>query len=68
MMRVYAFLGGMWALMILGGGLAVAALGPLDLGPDNAWLNSPVKAIVAFLMVVLWVAVLVRVQRYILHK
>lgn len=65
-MRVYAFLGGMWALMILGGGLAVLVLGPLDLGDDAYWLNASVKAAAALLMVALWVYILIRVQRYIL--
>ena len=65
-MRVYVFLGGMWALMILGGGLAVMVLGPLDLGPERAWLNSPLKAAAAILMVVLWVYILVRLHRYLL--
>ena len=64
-MRVYAFLGGMGILMILGGGLAVLVLGPLDF-PDARWLNSPVKAAAALLMAVLWVYILVRIQRYML--
>ena len=67
-MRIYAFLGGMWALMILGGGLAGMVLGPLDLGPENAGLNPIVKAIAAILMVVLWVGVLVRMMKYILRR
>lgn len=65
-MRVYAFLGGMWALMILGGGLAVLVLGPLDLGGDAYWINAPVKAVAALLMVAAWVYILTRVQRYML--
>jgi flagellar biogenesis protein FliO len=54
--------------MILGGGLAVMVLGPLDVGPENAWLNPIVKAVAAVLMVVLWVWVLVRMMRYILRR
>ncbi len=67
-MRVYALLGGMWALMILGGGLAVMVLGPLDLGPGNAGLNSIIKAVAAVLMVALWVWLLVRMMKYILRR
>lgn len=65
-MRVYAFLGGMWALMILGGGLAVLVLGPLDLDGDAYWLNASFKAVAALLMVAVWVYILMRVQRYML--
>lgn len=67
-MRIYALLGGMWALMILGGGLAVMVLGPLDFGPGNAELNSIIKAVAAVLMVALWVWVLVRMMKYILRR
>ena len=67
-MRIYALLGGMWALIILGGGLAVMVLGPLDLGPENAGVSSIIKAVAAVLMVVLWIGVLVRMMKYILRR
>ena len=54
--------------MILGGGLAVMVLGPLDLGPQNAGLNSIIKAVAAVLLVALWVWVLVRMMKYILRR
>ena len=61
MMRIYAFLAAMWGLIILGGGVAVMVLGPLDFGPDDQQrtLASAVKAVVAVLLVVLWVFILV---------
>lgn len=62
-MRVYVFLGGMWGLIIIGGGLAVTVLGPLDLGTNN--VNAVVKGAVAILLVVLWVFLLVRLAKYI---
>lgn len=62
-MRIYAFLGGMWGLIIIGGGLAVTVLGPLDLGVYN--INAVVKGGVAILLVILWVFILVRLTRYI---
>ena len=66
-MRIYIFLGGMWVLIILGGGLAVTILGPLDLGEEHGWLNAPLKGGVAILMVILWVVILVRMKRYLLR-
>lgn len=65
-MKVYAFLAGMWALMILGGGLAIMVLGPLDVGSENIWLKPIIKATAAIAMVVLWVLVLVRMMGYVL--
>ncbi|MYB29747.1 MAG: hypothetical protein F4Y18_01745 [Cenarchaeum sp. SB0663_bin_5] len=62
-MRIYAFLGGMWGLIIIGGGLAVTVLGPLDLGAYS--INAVVKGGVAILLVILWVFILVRLTRYI---
>lgn len=62
-MRIYAFLGGMWGLIIVGGGLAVTVLGPLDLGVYS--INAVVKGGVAILLVILWVFILVRLTRYI---
>lgn len=62
---IYAFLIVMWVLIILGGGLAVLVLGPLDLGePYQSW-NSTLKGAVAIAMVVAWVILLVRLKRYI---
>lgn len=70
MMRIYAFLAAMWGLIILGGGVAVMVLGPLDFGQDDQQrtLASAVKAVVAVLLVVLWVFILVRLKRYIFRR
>lgn len=61
MVRIYLFLGGMWALIILGGGLAVTVLGPLDFGAPLA--NTLLKAVAAIALVVLWVMILVRLMK-----
>lgn len=69
-MRIYAFLAGMWALIILGGGMAVLALGPLDFGPEYHQRvgASVAKAMAAVLMVALWVVVLVRLKGYVFRQ
>lgn len=65
---IYVFLIVMWILIILGGGLAVLVLGPLDLGePYRSW-NSTAKALIAIGMVVSWVLLLVRLKRYIFRN
>ena len=65
---IYAFLIAMWALIILGGGLAVLVLGPLDLGePYRSW-NSTAKGLISIGMVVSWVLLLVRLKRYIFRN
>lgn len=69
-MRIYAFLTGMWALIILGGGMAVLVLGPLDFGPEYHHMvgASVAKAVAAVLMVALWVVVLVRLKGYVFRR
>lgn len=69
-MRIYAFLAGMWALIILGGGMAVLVLGPLDFGSEHhQMLGAAVaKAVAAILMVVLWVAILARLKGYVFRR
>lgn len=69
-MRIYAFLTGMWALIILGGGMAVLVLGPLDFGSEYHRMvgASVAKAVAAVLMVALWVVVLVRLKGYVFRR
>ena len=62
-MKIYAFLAGMWGLIIIGGGLAVTVLGPLDFGSPH--INTVIKAAVAILLVILWVFILVRFTRHV---
>lgn len=67
-MIIYVFLVVMWTLIILGGGMAVLILGPLNLGePYQSW-NSTVKALVAIGMVVSWVILLVKLKGYIFRN
>lgn len=60
----------MWCLIILGGGVAVLVLGPLDFG--NAYHErvgaSVAKAVAAITLVVLWIIVLVRLMRYVFRQ
>ena len=65
---IYAFLIAMWALIILGGGLAVLVLGPLDLGETYRFWNSTAKGLIAVGMVVSWVLLLVRLKRYVFRN
>ncbi len=64
MIRLYTFVLVMWALIILGGGVAVLVLGPLD--TQWGFGNSILKGGIAILLVILWVIILIRIRRIIL--
>ena len=65
--RMYAFVVGMWGLVIAGGGIAVLVLGSIriDDGADEVApvLLSGAKALAAVLLVVAWVYILEVVKR-----
>lgn len=68
---IYGFLFGMWILMLIGGGIVVTILGPLDIagfGEANWIINSGLKAVIAILLVVIWILVLMKLKNWIFRK
>ena len=61
----------MWILIIIGGGISVAILGPIQIsgyGTLDGILSSGIKAIIAILMVVLWIFILSKIKNWIFQK
>lgn len=61
----------MWILILLGGGIAVAILGPITIsgyGNFDMILTSGVKAIAAIAMVVAWIFILSKIKNWIFQK
>jgi len=61
----------MWALIIAGGGILVAILGPFSIsgyGDLDLLLTSILKAIIAIILVVIWVLVLSKLKNWIFKK
>ncbi len=57
--------------MIIGGGISVAILGPIQIsgyGNLDDILSSGIKAIIAILMVVLWIFILSKIKNWIFQK
>ena len=68
---IYGFLFGMWILMLLGGGIVVTILGPLNIpgfGDANWIINSGIKAVVAIILVIIWILVLLKLKKWIFRK
>ena len=58
---LFGFLFAMWALIIAGGGILVTILGPFSIsgyGDLDLLLTSILKAIIAIILIVIWVLVL----------
>ena len=68
---MFGFLFAMWALILLGGGIAVLVLGPISisgLGSFDWIVGSIIKASVAIILVVLWIIILLKMKNWIFRK
>ncbi len=61
----------MWCLLILGGGILVLILGPISIsgyGDFDYFLTSGLKAIIAIVLVIIWIIVLSKMKNKIFNK
>ena len=61
----------MWILLIIGGGIVVTILGPISVtgyGELNQIISSGIKAIIAVILVIVWIIVLSKMTKWIFHK
>jgi len=65
------FLCAMWMLILVGGGIVVTILGPISIsgfGELDWFIGSVIKAIVAIILVVIWILILSKVKNLIFKK
>ena len=68
---IFGFLFGMWMLILIGGGIVVTILGPISIsgfGDSNWIINSGLKAVIAIILVVIWVLILSKFKNWIFRK
>lgn len=68
---LFGFLFAMWILMLVGGGIVVTILGPITIsgfGELDWIIGSSIKAIVAIVLVVLWIVILSKLKNWIFRK
>ncbi|MCJ8305866.1 MAG: hypothetical protein HRU07_02315 [Nitrosopumilus sp.] len=68
---LFGFLFAMWVLMLAGGGIVVTLLGPISIsgfGEFNWLIASIIKAIVAIVLVVIWILILLKLKNWIFRK
>ena len=59
---LFGFLFVMWALIIAGGGILVTILGPFSISGYDLLLTSALKAIIAIILVIVWILVLSKLK------
>ena len=68
---LFGFLFAMWVLMLVGGGIAVILLGPISIsgfGESSWFIGSVIKAVVAIILVVMWILILSKLKNWIFKK
>ncbi len=68
---LFGFLFAMWVLILAGGGIVVTLLGPITIsgfGEFNWLIASIIKAIVAIVLVVIWILILLKLKNWIFRK
>ncbi len=68
---LFGFLFAMWLLILVGGGIIVTILGPISIsgfGEFDMFIGSVIKAIVAIILVVIWILILSKLKNLIFKK
>ena len=68
---LFTFLFVMWGLIIVGGGIVITILGPISIsgfGEFNWFISSVIKAIIAIVLVVIWILILSKIKNWIFKK
>jgi hypothetical protein len=68
---LFGFLFAMWILILVGGGIVVTILGPISVsgfGEFDMFIGSVIKAIVAIILVVIWILILSILKNWIFRK
>ena len=71
MITLFGFLFAMWILILIGGGIVVTILGPISItgfGNQNWIISSALKAVIAIILVVLWIFILLKIKNWIFRK
>jgi len=68
---LFGFMFGMWGLILVGGGVAVTVLGPFTVsgfGEFDMFISSIIKAIIAIILVIIWILILTKLKNWIFKK
>jgi len=69
--HIFSFIFVMWILIIVGGGLLILFTIPISItgyGALDSFLTSGVKAVIAIILVIIWIYILSKIKNWIFHK
>jgi len=69
--QIFLFIFVMWGLIVAGGGLLIAITIPITIsgyGDLNSLVDSGVKAIIAIILVILWIFLISKIKTWIFKK
>ena len=68
---IFAFILVMWFLILIGGEIAVLVLAPISIsgyGDFNLIISSGIKAVIALILVAIWIFILSKIKNWIFQK
>lgn len=68
---IFFFVFVMWVLILIGGWILVTLLGPISIsgfGDFDFIISSSIKAIIAIILVVIWIFILSKLKKWIFQK
>ncbi|MHA7647950.1 hypothetical protein [Nitrosopumilus sp. S4] len=68
---LFIFLFAMWLLILAGGAIVVTILGPISVsgyGELDWFISSVIKAVIAIILVIIWILILSKVKNWIFRK
>lgn len=69
--QIFIFIFIMWAMIIAGGGLLISIIAPISIhgfGKYNQFVDSGIKAVIAFLLVVAWIFIMSKIKNWIFQQ
>ena len=69
--HIFLFIFVMWILIIIGGGILIVFTTPISIieyGALASFLTSGVKAVIAIILVIIWIYILSKIKNWIFHK
>jgi len=69
--QIFIFIFIMWIMIIVGGGILLLIIAPISIqgfGKYNELFDSGIKAIIAILLVVLWILIISKIKNWIFQK
>lgn len=68
---IFIFIFAMWLLILVGGGIVVVLLGPIEIsgfGESDRIIKSGIQVVIAVILVIIWILVLSKIKNWIFHK